>query len=421
MACGKRALLHYAKHGFRGLTGIASRRDAGQSRLIDRETGDWILDAIEKSPGIPFSVLYRTWDEHGRGLPSESTVRRFLESKGYDARTLKAGRLESGPQKAFEAPAPGDLWMVDFACGPTLRASNGKALSTHLCLWLDDHSRLIPYGADYAKANTAAFLDCLKQAVLRRGLPLKLYTDQSPHERFTASRHPIRQVEDPENIDPLFYTRTRRVVRKDGSVTLEKQLFEVDLSLRALKVELRYNPLTFDPVEVWRKDSFHDWPAGVTCTSIVRTSTKETTMPAETPGTRCGKSPAIEELLRAWGLRQCPFAPDDKSHALFDIAAHEAVLTHLDTAAALAPLPRESIEAYLNWHVARAGLQRDIFSSAAIALLAEASAGNARLLGLLAQNAWFAAARQGVFDIEPAHVHTALAQVPAAKMKITHR
>ena len=72
----------YAKSGYGGLTGKPSRSDAGQSRLIDEETGLWILDAISKSPGVPFTVLYRLWDEHGRGLPSESTVRRFLKSKG---------------------------------------------------------------------------------------------------------------------------------------------------------------------------------------------------------------------------------------------------------------------------------------------------------------------------------------------------
>lgn len=82
-------------------------------------------------------------------------------------------------------------------------------------------------------------------------------TGQSPHQRFTASRHPIRQVEEPEKIDPLFFTRTQRVVRKDGTVTLGKKLFEVRLSLRALKIELRYHPLPFNPVEVWHKDSFH--------------------------------------------------------------------------------------------------------------------------------------------------------------------
>jgi transposase InsO family protein len=299
------------------------------------------LEAVEKSPGIPLAVLYRLWQAQGRKLPSESTLRRFLASKGLGARSLKAGRLESGPTKAFEAPTPNDLWMVDFACGPTLRTHNGKTICTHLCLLIDDHSRLVPYGAYYLKADTSAFLDCLKQAILRRGIPFNLYTDlgkpfinhhvrivcanlgirllhakpyhawskgkverliqtiqrdfeltlrmegnhvhsleelntafarwiatnyhlrkhsatgQSPHERFTESRPPIRQLEDPENIDPLFYTRTERVVRKDGIVSLDSKLFEVDLSLRALKVELRYNPLTFDRVEVWHKGSFH--------------------------------------------------------------------------------------------------------------------------------------------------------------------
>lgn len=331
----------YAKSGYGGLAGKSVRSDAGQSRLIDEETGLWILDAIGKSPGVPFAVLYRLWDEHGRGLPSETTVRRFLAAKGYDARSLKAGRLETGPTKAFEAPAPNDLWMVDFAYGPTLRGADDKVLSTQLCVILDDHSRLITYGAYYAHGDTAAFLDCLKQAVLRRGLPHKLYTDQgkpfvnhharivcanlgirllhakpyhawskgkverligtiqrdfeltlrldggpvrsltelntalsrwiagayhlrvhsstgqSPQDRFIGSRHPIRHLEEPEKIDPLFYTRAERVVRKDGTVTLGKKLFEVPLALRALEVELRYDPILCDPVEVWHKGSFH--------------------------------------------------------------------------------------------------------------------------------------------------------------------
>ena len=116
----------------------------------------------------------RTWSV----LPIESYVRRFLCANGLDARSLKAGKLESGPTKAFEAPPPNDLWMVDFACGPTLRGHDGKVISTHLCLIVDDHSRPIVFAGYYTSADTAAFLDCLKQAVLRRGLPVKLYPDQ---------------------------------------------------------------------------------------------------------------------------------------------------------------------------------------------------------------------------------------------------
>lgn len=135
----------YTSRGYQGLTGKSARTDAGKSRSIDEELGLWLLDAVAKSPNTPLSVLYRHWDEHGRELPSLSSVQRFLASRGYDRRTLKAGRLESGPQKAFEAPAPNDLWMVDFACGPTLRSAEGKSIVTHLCVLIDDHSRLIPF------------------------------------------------------------------------------------------------------------------------------------------------------------------------------------------------------------------------------------------------------------------------------------
>jgi transposase InsO family protein len=325
--------------GFDGLAGKPQRADAGKSRAIDTETGLWIIDALTKSPATPFSVLYRFWQDHGRGLPSMSTVLRFLAAHGYDRRSLKAGRLESGPTKAFEAPSPNDLWMVDFATGPTLRTSEGHAITTQLCVIIDDYSRLIPYAAYYPAGNTASFLDCLKQAVLRRGLPIKLYTDQgkpfvnthvklvcanldirllhakpyhawskgkverlirtiqddfeatlrlegcqvesleqlnaafsrwiaatyhlrrhsstdmSPHQRFTQAGHPLRTVEEPEKIDTLFFTRINRVVRKDGTIAFGKKLLEVNLSLRALSVELRYDPVACERIEVWHKGS----------------------------------------------------------------------------------------------------------------------------------------------------------------------
>jgi transposase InsO family protein len=331
----------YGKSGYQGLAGKPSRGDGGKSRSIDQETGEWIIEKIRQSPSVPLEVLYRHWQDHGRGLPSISSVRRFLKTRGMDRRSLRAGRLESGPQKAFEVPAPNDLWMVDFACGPTLRGVDNKVITTQLCVLLDDHSRLITFAAYYLAGDTASFLHALKQAVLRRGLPLKLYTDQgkpfvnhhvrvvcanlgirllhakpyhawskgkverlirtiqgafevtlrleggalhsvaelntalsrwvagtyhlrvhgstgmSPHERFTRHAHPLRTVEEPDRIDPLFYTRIERIVRKDGTVTLDKRLFEVNLALRALKVELRYDPVVLDRVEVWHKDSFH--------------------------------------------------------------------------------------------------------------------------------------------------------------------
>lgn len=331
----------YAKSGYQGLRGKSRRNDAGKSRSLDEETGLWIIEKIEQNPKTPFSVLLRHWQQSGHDLPSESSIRRFLKARGYDTKSLRAGRLDDGPQKAFEAPVPNDLWMTDFACGPVLRSREGKVLSTHLCVLLDDHSRLIPFAAYYPKEDTACFLHALKEAVLRRGLPAKLYTDQgkpfvnahvrivcanlgirllhakpyhawskgkverlirtiqgdfeaslrlegqavhwleelntalsrwiattyhlrrhgstdmTPHSRFHAGLQAVRTLEEPDKIDPLFYTHTERVVRKDGTVSLGRKLYEVDLALRALKVQLRYDPVTEERIEVWRQDRFY--------------------------------------------------------------------------------------------------------------------------------------------------------------------
>lgn len=136
--------------------------------------------------------------------------------------------------------------------------------------------------------------------------------------------------------------------------------------------------------------------------------------------------PALEELRLLLGLggrQRSAFAlvllGDDYLLGSLRLSVQRALFSRISAATSLAPLPREDIAAYLDWHVSRAGLDRDIFAPAAVDLLAEASEGNPRTLGLLAQAAWLAAARQNTLTIEADHIHTALRQVPAANAKIT--
>lgn len=134
---------------------------------------------------------------------------------------------------------------------------------------------------------------------------------------------------------------------------------------------------------------------------------------------------ALEELRLLLGLggRQrnafcLILLGDDYLLGSLRLSVQRALFSRISAALSMPTLPREEIADYLNWHLSRAGLDRDIFAPAAIDLLAEASDGNPRTLGLLAQSAWLAAARQSVFTIEAEHVHIALRQVPAAKAKI---
>ena len=328
----------YKKGGFNALL-PASRSDRGRTRVLDEATAAWVLEQVTQNPLIPVKVLYQHWVQQGRALPSVSVIYRHLRRQGLDRASLRAGRLDSGPTKAFETPHVNDLWMVDFSPGPTLRVAD-KPLPTQLCVLIDDHSRLLPFAAYYRQANTEAFHHALKEAVLRRGLPRKLYTDQgkpfinahtrivcaqlgirllhcrpyhswskgkiervifsiqqgfettlrlegnqahdleqlntklstwvqtvyhqrihssiqeSPEVRYQRAAKTLRHLEADQDIDRLFYLHLYRAVRKNGTIRLDGQLYEVPLSLRALKIQLRLDPFTRQRIEVWYQNKF---------------------------------------------------------------------------------------------------------------------------------------------------------------------
>jgi putative transposase len=324
----------FKKGGFDGLK-PKQRSDRGKPRRLSADQQRWILEQVRSFPGVSVKLLYRQWKQADSTLPALSAIYRWLEQNDLDAQGRRYLLRQNipGPTKAFEAPGVNDLWIVDFSPGPFL-ALHPKTIPTHLCLLIDDHSRLIPY-ASYAKAaDTQALLGCLKEALRRRGLPRKLYADnggpfvnqhlkivcanlgirlihskpgkpwsrgkvermfrtlqedfeaglrlpgqgvgsleelngklslwlqevyhprehggigESPQERFARSLPLLRTLDPHLDLDRLFFTRLERVVRKDGTVRIENELFEVNLALRGLKVDLELDPWILNPVLV---------------------------------------------------------------------------------------------------------------------------------------------------------------------------
>ena len=312
-----------------------SRSDRGKPRRLSAKQQQWLIEQVRAFPGVPVKLLYRQWKQADATLPALSAVYRWLEQNDLDAhgRRYLLRQNIPGPTKVFEAPGVNDLWIADFSPGPFL-ALHPKTVATHLCLIIDDHSRLIPYAAYGLAADTQALLGCLKEALRRRGLPRKLYTDnggpfinhhlrivcanlgirlihskvgrpwsrgkvermfrtlqqdfeaglrlpgqgvgslaelngkwarwlqevyhprvhegigESPQERF-ARALPLLRLLDPQlDLDRLFYTRIDRVVRKDGTVRIDNDLYEVNLALRGLKVQLELDPWLKHPILV---------------------------------------------------------------------------------------------------------------------------------------------------------------------------
>jgi transposase InsO family protein len=189
----------YQQGGFAALI-PKTRSDKGQPRILTPEQSRRVLEQAQAHLPVPIKVLYRRWRQQDPQLPSLPSIYRLLREHELDAKARRQQCRQplAGPTKCFEAPAVNDLWMVDFSPGPFLHPPlSGPAFATHLCLIIDDHSRLIPFAAYYLHADTQSFHHTLKEAIHRRGLPLKLYTDQggpftNDHTRIVCARLGIR-------------------------------------------------------------------------------------------------------------------------------------------------------------------------------------------------------------------------------------
>ncbi len=151
------------------------RNDRGTSRVLDQETGLALAQLRRQLPGLTVTELVKQMHERrlvtdGIGL-SLSTAYRFLHR--HDLMGKQPALVD---RRKFEAELPNDLWQSDVMHGPML-LSGDKRRKTYLIAFIDDHSRLIPHGRFYLSEGVACFMSAFSDAVLRRGLPRKLYVD----------------------------------------------------------------------------------------------------------------------------------------------------------------------------------------------------------------------------------------------------
>jgi transposase InsO family protein len=166
--------------GGRRLEGLypQSRSDRGLGRALEEETTLALIGLRRKMPKSTVRSLIRTARERSLVDPeqylSASTVWRLLKREGLMQR-------EASPvdRRRFEAELPNDIWQSDVMHGPSVSVA-GKKKKAYLIAFLDDMSRLICQAQFYLSENLDAYLDALRQALLTRGLPRKLYVDNGP-------------------------------------------------------------------------------------------------------------------------------------------------------------------------------------------------------------------------------------------------
>ena len=181
-----RSWLHlYRKHGLPGLS-RPKRRDAGKPRKLSEVQKLSLQNARSEYPNRPTTLIYQdlcALGELGNPPCSLSTVQRYLSSITLPKNDPAVER------KRFVMSRANECWQIDVLLGPQMIIS-GRKLATNLITVLDDASRLVPHAQFFFQANTQALETVLKAAFLRRGLPLKIFSDNG---KIFSSLH-IRSV-----------------------------------------------------------------------------------------------------------------------------------------------------------------------------------------------------------------------------------
>ena len=164
-----------AAYQARGLDGLrpVRRADAGQVRRHPELLAEAAALRAERPARSAAQIAEILRARRGIRV-SERTVRAHLARKG-----LSRAALSAEPARAtgrYEAERPGERWIGDVLQGPFVphpRVAGSKR--SKLFMLVDDHSRLLVHGRWVFEENTRAGQDVLRAAIVRRGLPDRLY------------------------------------------------------------------------------------------------------------------------------------------------------------------------------------------------------------------------------------------------------
>ena len=163
------------------------RSDRGRPRRMAAEVAEALVAIKTQHPGYSVRALIAHAAEHRlvseAAMPSESSVGRLLRREGLSGRGAAQGPATD--RRRFNYRRACQLWMSDVMHGPKV-PDGRRRRKTFLIAFIDDATRVIPHAAFAFAENIAAFLPVFKHALLRRGLPERLYVDNGANYR---SRH----------------------------------------------------------------------------------------------------------------------------------------------------------------------------------------------------------------------------------------
>jgi transposase InsO family protein len=116
------------------------------------------------------------------GFLKRTTLQDKLQERGYSARQMKLYQQGGLAARRFQRQERGDMWHSDIKFGPFLTIGGAKK-QIYLVSFLDDATRFVVHGEFYDSLDQTVVEDCLRKAVLKEGLPRRVYFDNGKQYR----------------------------------------------------------------------------------------------------------------------------------------------------------------------------------------------------------------------------------------------
>ena len=174
----------YDAGGFDALVPRA-RTDRGRSRRIAPELAERLIAMKQARPALSVRLIIEELRRDGTlgadAASPVSTVHRLLQNNGL--MRPNAGEPSPTDRRRFAFERAGQLWTSDVMHGPGVLVTGRGRRKAYLIAFLDDATRVVTHAQFALAENTAAFLPLFKRAIIRRGLPDRLYVDNGANYR----------------------------------------------------------------------------------------------------------------------------------------------------------------------------------------------------------------------------------------------
>ncbi len=179
-------LKQYRTGGFDALK-PRKRGDTGHPRALAPELAEQLLQLKETEPDLSIRLIIKHLRDKGIIAAEQhvpiSTVHRLFKSHGLMSKRSQAEGGAKQDRRRFAFQEAGQLWMSDVMHGPAVYVEGRRKKKTYLIAFIDDATRVIPYAQFAFSENTRSFLPVCKMALLKRGVPQRLFVDNGANYR----------------------------------------------------------------------------------------------------------------------------------------------------------------------------------------------------------------------------------------------